>query len=175
MLIWSGGRLGATPAEPYALTPSRSAEGKGHIQISDLSFRYSPEHPFLYRNLNLALKPGKLTVLTGPSGCGKSTLAKLMLGFYQPTATCLGIKADEAANVLAHPIADVNNCLNTDETLLQNTNLKAEGLPEKYKVQGFPTLIIIDQQGIIRDIHTGFTPQLREDVVETVERLLRKN
>jgi subfamily B ATP-binding cassette protein HlyB/CyaB len=73
------------PAEPYALTPARTADGKGQIQISDLSFRYSPDHPFLYRNLSLTLKPGKLTVLTGPSGCGKSTLAKLMLGFYQPT------------------------------------------------------------------------------------------
>jgi subfamily B ATP-binding cassette protein HlyB/CyaB len=73
------------PAEPYALTPSRTAQGKGEIRISDLSFRYSPEHPFLYRNLNIALKPGKLTVLTGPSGSGKSTLAKLLLGFYQPT------------------------------------------------------------------------------------------
>jgi len=73
------------PAEPYALTPSRPAEGKGQIQVADLSFRYSPDHPLLYRNLNLALKPGKLTVLTGPSGCGKSTLAKLMLGFYQPS------------------------------------------------------------------------------------------
>src|SRR6185436_6793136 len=73
------------PAEPYALTPSRPAEGKGQIQVADLSFRYSPDHPILFRNLNLALKPGKLTVLTGPSGCGKSTLAKLLLGFYQPT------------------------------------------------------------------------------------------
>ena len=73
------------PAEPYALTPSRTAQGKGEIRISDLSFRYSPEHPYLYRNLNIALKPGKLTVLTGHSGSGKSTLAKLLLGFYQPT------------------------------------------------------------------------------------------
>ncbi len=73
------------PAEPYALTPSRSADGKREIRIADLSFRYSPDHPLLYRNLNLTLKPGKVTVLTGPSGCGKSTLAKLMLGFYQPS------------------------------------------------------------------------------------------
>jgi subfamily B ATP-binding cassette protein HlyB/CyaB len=72
------------PAEPYALTPSRASEGRGHIQVADLSFRYSADHPFLYRSLSLALTPGKLTVLTGPSGCGKSTLAKLMLGFYQP-------------------------------------------------------------------------------------------
>ena len=73
------------PAEPYALTASRTAQGKGQIQIIDLAFRYSREHPFLYRGLHLVLKPGKLTVLTGPSGCGKSTLAKLMLGFYQPS------------------------------------------------------------------------------------------
>jgi subfamily B ATP-binding cassette protein HlyB/CyaB len=72
------------PVEPYALTPSRPPEGKGEIQVVDLAFRYSPEHPYLFRNLNLALKPGKLTVLTGASGSGKSTLAKLLLGFYQP-------------------------------------------------------------------------------------------
>jgi subfamily B ATP-binding cassette protein HlyB/CyaB len=72
------------PMEPYALTPSRAPEGKGEIHIAELAFRYSPEHPHLYRNLNLALKPGKLTVLTGQSGSGKSTLAKLLLGFYQP-------------------------------------------------------------------------------------------
>jgi len=73
------------PTEPYALMPSRAPEGRCEIQIRDLAFRYSPEHPFLYKNLNLTLQPGKLTVLTGPSGCGKSTLAKLLLGFYHPT------------------------------------------------------------------------------------------
>jgi subfamily B ATP-binding cassette protein HlyB/CyaB len=72
------------PAEPHTLVPSRAPEGMAEIRIADLAFRYSPEHPFLYRNLSLALKPGKLTVLTGPSGSGKSTLAKLLLGFYQP-------------------------------------------------------------------------------------------
>ena len=72
------------PAEPYSLTPSRAPEGRSEVRVRDLSFRYSPDHPFLFKNLNLGLKPGKLTVLTGPSGCGKSTLAKLLLGFYQP-------------------------------------------------------------------------------------------
>ena len=72
------------PAEPHALVPSRAPEGRAEIAIAELAFRYSREHPYLYRNLSLALKPGRLTVLTGPSGSGKSTLAKLLLGFYQP-------------------------------------------------------------------------------------------
>jgi subfamily B ATP-binding cassette protein HlyB/CyaB len=72
------------PAEPYTLVPSRAPEGKCEIKVANVAFRYSTEHPFLYRNLSLTLSPGKLTVLTGPSGCGKSTLAKLLLGFYYP-------------------------------------------------------------------------------------------
>jgi len=72
------------PAEPIALTPSRTAEGKGEVQIRELGFRYSEAHPYLYRGLSLTLRPGKLTVLTGPSGSGKSTLAKILLGFYLP-------------------------------------------------------------------------------------------
>ena len=44
------------PAEPYALTPSRTAEGMAEIRLNDLSFRYSPEHPYLYRNLNVTIK-----------------------------------------------------------------------------------------------------------------------
>ncbi|HUQ75562.1 MAG TPA: peptidase domain-containing ABC transporter [Burkholderiales bacterium] len=92
------------PAEPYALTPSRTAEGKGHIEIADVSFRYSPEHPLLYRNLNLGLKPGKLSVLTGPSGSGKSTLAKLLLGFYQPTDGRISIDGRDLRHLSANEL-----------------------------------------------------------------------
>jgi ATP-binding cassette, subfamily B, bacterial HlyB/CyaB len=92
------------PAEPHALTPSRTGPGKGEIRIVDLSFRYSPEHPYLYRNLNLTLKPGKLTVLTGPSGSGKSTLAKLLLGFYQPTDGRIEINGRDIRHLSANEL-----------------------------------------------------------------------
>ncbi len=71
------------PQEPYTLTPKRENAGHGRIDLVNLGFRYSEQHPWLYRNLEMHFKPGHLTVLMGPSGCGKSTLAKLMLGFYQ--------------------------------------------------------------------------------------------
>jgi subfamily B ATP-binding cassette protein HlyB/CyaB len=73
------------PQEPHTLTPAReNAGGSGLIELADLGFRYGEQNPWLYRNLNLAFKPGRLTVLMGPSGCGKSTLARLLLGFYLP-------------------------------------------------------------------------------------------
>lgn len=72
------------PQEPFTLTPQRATGGEGRIDIRGIGFRYSDQHPWLYRNLSLAIHTGKLTVLMGPSGCGKSTLAKLMQGFYWP-------------------------------------------------------------------------------------------
>jgi hypothetical protein len=53
---------------------------------------------------------------------GKQLIDVGVVGFYQPSANCQAIKA----NPLASSISAVNNCLNTDETLLQTTNLKAE-------------------------------------------------
>jgi subfamily B ATP-binding cassette protein HlyB/CyaB len=72
------------PAEPYSLVPARAGAGRGALDLSGISFRYSPDHPWLYRNLSLSLQAGKTTLLVGPSGCGKSTLARLLLGFHRP-------------------------------------------------------------------------------------------
>jgi thiol-disulfide isomerase/thioredoxin len=52
--------------------------------------------------------------------------------------------------------------------------LKAHGIPEKYKVQGFPTLVIIDPNGKVADLHVGYSPTLREDVGAIVKSLLPK-
>ena len=80
------GDLMDAPAEPHALVPARARSATGGcVELKDVSFRYSDKHPWLYRNLDLTLPAGKLTVLMGPSGCGKSTLAKMLQGFYWPT------------------------------------------------------------------------------------------
>ncbi|HEV2984481.1 MAG TPA: TonB-dependent receptor, partial [Vicinamibacterales bacterium] len=55
---------------------------------------------------------------------GKQVIDVGVVGFYQPTATCQAFKS--TATALAASIDAVNGCLNTDETLLQTTNLKAE-------------------------------------------------
>jgi subfamily B ATP-binding cassette protein HlyB/CyaB len=93
------------PAEPYALTPQRAGTGQaGRIEFQGVSFRYSEKHPWLYRNLNLAIKPGQLTVLVGPSGCGKSTLAKLLLGFYPPSDGRIAIDGQDTRYMSANEL-----------------------------------------------------------------------
>jgi hypothetical protein len=57
-------------------------------------------------------------------GFGKQTVDVGVVGFYKPTAECQAFKTTAVA--LASPLDAVNECLNTDRTLLQQTNLKAE-------------------------------------------------
>ena len=61
-----------------------------------------------------------------------------------------------------------------DKMGLKYTTLKAEGLPEKFKVRGFPTFILIDQSGKIRDIHAGWEATLERDLEEKIDRLLEE-
>jgi subfamily B ATP-binding cassette protein HlyB/CyaB len=72
------------PIEPYAVVPQRESVGAGALEVRGLAFRYGPQLPYLYRDLNLTVQPGQCIAVMGPSGCGKSTLAKLLQGFYQP-------------------------------------------------------------------------------------------
>ena len=51
--------------------------------------------------------------------------------------------------------------------------IRSMDLPPRHGVQGFPTLVIIDQEGNIADIHVGYTPQLFERISETIDRLLK--
>ena len=55
---------------------------------------------------------------------GKQDINVGVINFYKPTAECQAFKDSSIA--LAADIKDVNDCLNSDTTLLQTTNLKGE-------------------------------------------------
>jgi len=80
------GDLMNAPTEPYSAVPARSVQRRGEIRIDDVAFRYHEHAPLVYERLSLAIQPGEAIAIMGPSGCGKSTLAKLLQGFYQPSA-----------------------------------------------------------------------------------------
>lgn len=80
------GDLMNAPIEPYSVVPARDTARKGEIQIHDVAFKYAEHLPLVYEGLSLTIKQGQMIGIMGPSGCGKSTLAKLLQGFYQPSA-----------------------------------------------------------------------------------------
>jgi thiol-disulfide isomerase/thioredoxin len=60
-----------------------------------------------------------------------------------------------------------------DRLGLNYPSLKGEGLPEKFGVRGFPTLLVIDPQGIVQDVHIGYSPDLTEKVGQSIRKLLK--
>jgi len=57
----------------------------GRIELRNVSFRYAPETPWIFRGVSLVVEPGQKVALVGRTGAGKSTLIKLLLGLYRPT------------------------------------------------------------------------------------------
>ncbi len=77
--------------EPILRTAPEISGGKrvvekvtGAIELSNVSFRYSPETPMIIDNLSLKIRPGQYVAIVGKTGCGKSTLMRLLLGFETP-------------------------------------------------------------------------------------------
>jgi hypothetical protein len=52
--------------------------------------------------------------------------------------------------------------------------IKADGIDKKYGVSGFPTMIIVDKEGVVRDVHSGYSPELRKEIGAKVDELLKK-
>lgn len=109
------------PQEPHTLTPSRENAGIGRIDLTGIGFRYTEQHPWLYRNLDLTLKPGHLTVLMGPSGSGKSTLAKLLLGFYLPQEGNIKLDAKDIRSMAANELRTAFGVVPQETVLFSGT------------------------------------------------------
>ncbi len=56
----------------------------GSITVSDVSFRYGENSPYVINDLSFRVSPGEYVALVGRSGCGKSTIVRLLLGFEKP-------------------------------------------------------------------------------------------
>ncbi|MFF4380023.1 ABC transporter ATP-binding protein [Kitasatospora sp. NPDC001547] len=55
------------------------------IELRDVWFRYSPDHPWVLRGVDLFIPCGASVALVGLNGAGKSTLVKLLCRLYDPT------------------------------------------------------------------------------------------
>lgn len=56
------------------------------LEVTHVSFKYLPESPWLFKDLDLSVARGEIVGLQGPSGQGKTTLARLISGYLTPLA-----------------------------------------------------------------------------------------
>jgi len=74
---------------------------KRNISLKQLGFRYSPQTPYVLKQLNLTIAKGSRVGFIGTTGSGKSTLLDITMGLLQPT--------DGALEIDGQPVTPTNN------------------------------------------------------------------
>ena len=74
--------------------PPKPLPFKQSIVFNQLSFRYSPESPYILEKINLAIVKGSRVGVIGTTGCGKSTLLDIIMGLLPPTHGTLEIDGE---------------------------------------------------------------------------------
>jgi ATP-binding cassette, subfamily B, bacterial PglK len=70
----------------YANQPApRAIQFDKEIKLTNLSFRYTQESPWVLKNINLSLKKGSHIGFIGSTGSGKSTLLDIIMGLLPAT------------------------------------------------------------------------------------------
>ena len=73
------------PLPDYAHQPVASPlPFEQRISLTQLSFRYSPQTPWVLNNLNLIIAKGSRVGFIGVTGSGKSTLLDIVMGLLEP-------------------------------------------------------------------------------------------
>lgn len=72
------------PRKSKSIDPLLEVSDAPLVQLQQLSFRYSPEGPWVLRDLELTVRRGERIAFVGSTGSGKSTCSDLILGLLAP-------------------------------------------------------------------------------------------
>jgi ATP-binding cassette subfamily B protein len=57
---------------------------RGEVRFDGVWFRYTPDGPWVLRDVSFTASPGQTIALVGHTGAGKTTIVNLLLRFYDP-------------------------------------------------------------------------------------------
>ncbi|MEO3925049.1 ABC transporter ATP-binding protein [Micromonosporaceae bacterium B7E4] len=118
----------AGPDLPTAAAVRQLPALRHGIELRDVWFRYSDEHPWVLRGVSLRIPHGQATGLVGLNGAGKSTLVKLLCRFYDPTRGSItwdgvDIRAADPAQLRNRLTAVFQDYMHYDMTAAENIGL----------------------------------------------------
>ena len=119
--------------EDTATSNAMSIPESKSLTLRNLSFQYSPNTPFVLKQVYLVIPEGKITAIVGGSGSGKSTLLKLLLRLYPPSYGDIMIGSMNIANISLRDWRDHCGVVMQDgkifnDTILNNIVLDDEAI-----------------------------------------------
>ncbi len=158
-----GDLMNAAP-EPYSIIPARSMARRGVVHIESVAFKYAEHLPLVYQNLSLSIQPGQVIGIVGASGCGKSTLAKLLQGFYQPSAGRITIDGTDIRYLSANELRNYFGIVPQETVLFSGSvfeNLQMAS-PQASFEQITAACKMADIHGVIEALPLGYQTEIGE-------------
>ena len=168
---------GALEEKLASLVRSRSYEIESAEKFGKQIGQPSPD----WETTDLEGSPRKLTDYRGKvvlldfwyRGCGwcirsMPQLKQLAADFDGQPFALLGMNNDRKLDD-AHFVIDT---MKLPYENLRNGPHDDNAINKKYEINGWPTLVILDGKGVIRHIHVGYSPTLREDLAAKIRELL---
>lgn len=93
----------------------------GSLMLRDVSFRYSADSPYVWRDLNLTINDGDHVALLGASGSGKSTLVNILARFYDYESGTITFGGHDLRAYSHHTLRDQIAVMEQRTTLFNTT------------------------------------------------------
>ncbi|WP_107418053.1 NHLP family bacteriocin export ABC transporter peptidase/permease/ATPase subunit [Streptomyces sp. CB03238] len=94
---------------------------KGHVELDDITFGYSPLDKPLLSGFSLTVGPGQQVALVGGSGSGKSTVSRLISGLYAPWEGTIRIDGQRLEDIPRGALAASVSFVDQDVFLFEGT------------------------------------------------------
>jgi NHLM bacteriocin system ABC transporter ATP-binding protein len=93
----------------------------GAIEVSHVSFRFSPDTPLVLTDVSFMVSPGEFVAIVGTSGGGKSTLLRILLGFEEPYSGSVLYDGQNLARLNIHEVRKQTGAVLQDGQLMADT------------------------------------------------------
>nr|WP_241838220.1 NHLP family bacteriocin export ABC transporter peptidase/permease/ATPase subunit [Streptomyces sp. CB03234] len=94
---------------------------KGHVELDNITFGYSPLDKPLLSGFSLTVGPGRQVALVGGSGSGKSTVSRLISGLYAPWEGTIRIDGQRLEDIPRGALAASVSFVDQDVFLFEGT------------------------------------------------------